>query len=405
MSRRLLLVSLDWRRPKDPRQSLGHASILARLAVEPGLDVVPIVRAVNDGDFDPDELLEALVDAATDGAAIAIGVYVWNEQVVQCLLPQLRRAGFTGQLILGGPQVTYAPPGVLRLYPDADVAIRGAGEEALVAVLRGSAVAGAVVQTGPDLGVQAKVDLGSLPSPLLSHILPVGAFMRWETQRGCIFACNFCQHREPDGRRRPGVLGAGRLSGETRALVSGGAQDIAVLDPIFHSNPAADDILRGFARAGYRGRLSLQSRFELVDDAFLDACAGLDVRLEFGLQTVHLAEMRAVQRINDLAAADRVIAKLHAREIHFEVSLIYGLPDQTLATFEASVGWCLDRGVPVVRAFPLMLLRGTGLERDRGRWGLVENDDPIPVVVRSNTFDGGDWKRMREIAAALEVAA
>jgi len=188
------------------------------------------------------------------------------------------------------------------------------------------------------------------------------------------------------------------------ALVAGGATDIAVLDPIFHTNPAAVEILQRFAARGYRGRLSLQSRFELIDTPFLDACAPLNVRLEFGLQTVHRAEMKAIRRMNDLKAADRVIAQLHTHRIPFEVSLIYGLPEQTLQSFQQSVEWCLERRVPVVRAFPLMLLRGTGLDLDRDRFGLVENDSPIPLVVRSLSFNEADWQQMCTIAENLDGA-
>ena len=190
---------------------------------------------------------------------------------------------------------------------------------------------------------------------------------------------------------------------EVTALVDGGARDIAVLDPIFHTNPGARDVLGRFGDLGFSGRLSLQSRFELVDDAFLDACESVKVRLEFGLQTIHPAEMRAVRRINDMGAAERVIEQLHRRDIPFEVSLIYGLPQQTLASFEASVRWCRDHDVAVIRAFPLMLLRGTGLDQDRSRWGLVENADAIPLVVQSDTFSKGDWRRMRDIAETLSA--
>jgi radical SAM superfamily enzyme YgiQ (UPF0313 family) len=226
--------------------------------------------------------------------------------------------------------------------------------------------------------------------------------MRWETQRGCIYACTFCQHRAADARQRPGLIHNSRIAKEVDALVQGGAQDIAVLDPIFHTNPGAIPILERFSQPGYGGRLSLQSRFELVSEAFLDACMTLNIRLEFGLQTTHRKEMRAIRRINDLDAADRVIQQLHQRNIPFEISLIYGLPEQTLSSFRASVQWCIERGVPVVHAFPLMLLRGTLLEQNRERWGLIESRDRIPVVMESNTFSQEEWGEMREMAEGLE---
>ncbi|MED5371894.1 MAG: radical SAM protein [Myxococcota bacterium] len=402
---RLLLVSLDWLRDKDPRVSLGHGSLLARLQQVEGLEVLALRRAVNAPGFERRELLGAVVDATRGAPAdLAIGVYVWNDPDVRWLIRQLREQGFAGRILLGGPQISYAPAGIARVYPEADVLIRGYGEDALAQVLlceEPQAIPGVVWREGLDLGMPAQVALEALPSPLLTGVLPVQAFMRWETQRGCQYRCSFCQHREAGARLQRSTLSAGRIADEIEALVQGGARDIAVLDPIFNSNPDAAAILRRFSELGYTGRLSLQARFELLNDDFLDAAQRLDVQLEFGLQTVQRAEMKAVQRINNLPKVAREIEGLHRRGIPFEVSLIYGLPNQTLASFQESVRWCLDRGVPVVKAFPLMLLRGTKLERERERWGLVESAGPIPVVVESDSFTRAEWEQMRELAESL----
>lgn len=361
--------------------------------------------AVNDPAFSRTALLDAILAAARGSDVdIAIGAYVWNEPVVQWLLPALRHAGFHGRIILGGPQISYAPAGIDASYPDADVFVRGYGEDALAEVVllgEASGIRGVSARGHDRSEVPAVVALEELPSPLLTGALSPSPFMRWETQRGCIYACSFCQHRESGARLRKTTLAPARIAAEVDTMVAAGVQDIAVLDPIFHSNPAAVDILRRFAGRGYTGRLSLQSRFELVDEVFLDACAGLGVRLEFGLQTTQRDEMRAVGRMNDLDKADRVIGELHRRGIPFEVSLIYGLPEQTLASFEASVAWCRARGVLVLKAFPLMLLRGTGLDRDRARWGLVESEDDIPVVVQSSSFTLEEWRGMKTLADSL----
>lgn len=402
-SRRLVLLSLDWLRAKDPRVSLGHGSILARLRQVEALEVVPVRWAVNAPGFDRREVLAGVRDALAGGGDLAVGVYVWNDEVVRWLLAALRRSGFGGRIVLGGPQISYAPPGIAEVYPEADALVRGYGEQALVEVICGerSSIPGVVWRGGPDHGAPARVELEALPSPLLSGLVPVQAFMRWETQRGCPYVCSFCQHREPGARLRQRTLSPGRIAAEIEALVFGGARDIAVLDPIFNANPDAGAILHRFSELGYTGRLSLQSRFELLDEEFLEACAALDVRLEFGLQTVQPSEMRAVRRINQLERVERGIEQLHARGIAFEVSLIYGLPTQTLETFRHTVGWCRARGVDRLQAFPLMLLRGTELERSRARWGLVESDDDIPVVVESNSFSRQDWHQMQAIAGGL----
>ncbi|MFT5460816.1 MAG: hypothetical protein ACI9K2_007336 [Myxococcota bacterium] len=104
---------------------------------------------------------------------LAIGVYVWNEAIVRWLLQGLRAGGFQGTIILGGPQISYAPAGVHELYSEADVVIRGYGEDALAGVLTspaGAAIRGVVWRGQPDAAVHAAVDLPPLPSPHLNDL-------------------------------------------------------------------------------------------------------------------------------------------------------------------------------------------------------------------------------------------
>ena len=190
---------------------------------------------------------------------------------------------------------------------------------------------------------------------------------------------------------------------EIDAFCDAGVTDIAVLDPIFNVGPLARPVLDRFAEHGFQGRLSLQCRAECTDEGFLDAAAKLRVRLEFGLQTIHVDESVAIERRNDIAKVDAALAATRRRGLAHEVSLIFGLPLQTLESFAASVAWCLERRVPVIKAFPLMLLRGTELERTRARWNLLESDGPMPVVVGSSTFSSAEWTEMAAIAEALKA--
>jgi len=99
--------------------------------------------------------------------------------------------------------------------------------------------------------------------------------------------------------------------------------------------------------------------------------------------------------------AEAVIEKLHARNIPFEVSLIYGLPKQTLASFRESLIWCWRQQVPVIRAWPLMILRGTPLDQQREAFGLVESEnEAIPHVIASNSFTHEEYCQMERLAEA-----
>ena len=98
------------------------------------------------------------------------------------------------------------------------------------------------------------------------------------------------------------------------------------------------------------------------------------------------------------------------RGIDFEISLIYGLPRQTLDSFRASLDWARKTGASRVAAYGLMLLRGTEMHRQRHALGLREalmprpaSDDGrlqefIPHVVETPTMSTAEWLRAGRLA-------
>lgn len=256
---------------------------------------------VNAPDFDVDDLIAQVVDQVGPGDVVGIGAFVWNEAVVRRLLGALSEV----RVVLGGAQVSFAPQGTLEsTYPGAWAFVRGHGELGMVELAWGrepSRRSGVHFAGTTDRGARAELELGALPSPHLDGTLAIGPFVRWETQRGCPYACTFCQHREVGRKLRDRWLGQERLEAELAAFASAGVRRIAVLDPIFHANERrAVELLRAAKRVGLAATLSLQCRAELLGDAFLDALDGLSVELELGLQTVHPDEARAVGRPQDV---------------------------------------------------------------------------------------------------------
>ncbi|MBI2893922.1 MAG: radical SAM protein [Deltaproteobacteria bacterium] len=414
VKRRTILVDLGWARDKDPSVPLGHASLLAALRTAGATDVVPLVFPVNAQCTKVRGIVEA-VERASGGIAanwvdVCMGAYVWNERLLQDVLALLRQRGFGGRIVLGGPQVSYSGRGIDAVYPGADVFIRGFAEEALVSVTadaHGALPRGAHRSGEADDQSRAVPDFEGLPSPLLAGILPLVddgrgvPLVRWETKRGCPYACAYCQHREPGARLRAARFSFERLKSEIAVMKAARVREIGVLDPVFNVGPDYLDVLAELRRQQFGGMLAFQCRPELVAPEFLDALRGLTVLLEFGLQTIHEKESRAINRSSRMDLVENGLSRVMAAGLLCKVGLIYGLPAQTYESFRASIAYCLERRVKVVRAFPLMLLRGTSLERDRERWGLVESEDPIPVVVASRSFDRAEWRRMDALAGAL----
>jgi radical SAM superfamily enzyme YgiQ (UPF0313 family) len=409
MNRRLVLLNLPFLRAKDPRATLGDASLRARLTRDRDIDVASVTWAVNKAGADRGALADALMAELDRGEAmLGIGCYVWNEAVVQWLLPELRRRGFRGAIVLGGPQITYAGVGVDRHYPQANVFIRGYAEDGLAALFGGGAIGAipGVSFAGRDHAVTfTKVDYEALESPILSGLLPLGGFQRWETQRGCLYRCAFCQW--PGGIDGIHRFTRKRIEMESERLAGSSTQEIAIQDPIFNSDPR--DWLAPLAaleRHGYGGRLSMQLRpetFTGVDDFLLLSLAGR-CKLEFGLQTIHQAEMEVIQRNNNLGKCCEVLRALRKAGMFTEITLIYGLPNQTLDAFRRSVEFAKEHATSV-RAYPLLLLRGTPLHGRQSELGLEEDESDIPQVVAAPTFTREDHQCMQAIAHELEAEA
>ena len=348
------------------------------------IETVPLSRSVVDPNFQVDEVLEDIWKHGNDeDSHVALGAFVWNEQFVQDITKRLKERQFKGKILLGGPQISYAGKGLEKYYPFVDRFVRGKriifpiyfeylvigyGEEAILKFAQGTEnfIKGLHVSGAQDLQLQAQTDFVQLPSPYLEGIIKPQPFLRWETQRGCPFQCSFCQHKESDLHMKRREMARERIMKEIDFFVKNKVDDLAVLDPTFNSGPHYLDIMKRFIELKNEGKISLQTRFEMVKPEFLQLCDQLNktgkcifkqeksnknsfkgkVTLEFGLQTIHPQEWKVIQRPNQMKRVSEVIEELNSKKISYEVSLIYGLPHQTLQSFKESVEWCRSKNIP-----------------------------------------------------------
>jgi oxygen-independent coproporphyrinogen-3 oxidase len=111
--------------------------------------------------------------------------------------------------------------------------------------------------------------------------------------------------------------------------------------------------------------------------ANLHELRGLGInRLSFGVQSTHPEELRLLERAHDFF--DVIAAVTSARKAGFDnlnLDLIYGLPEQTLQSWQTTVERVLDLHPEHISAYALTLEHGTPF----GRWsarGLLPVPDP-----------------------------
>ena len=141
---------------------------------------------------------DKLVDRISNLDAAFFSCYMWNWEYTKVVAAKIKRKFPKCKIIFGGPQVTHRPSDKMFFlhHPYVDSIVLGEGEEAFVEIL-------ASLNDGKDLDKIYRgnrlVDL-DIPSPYLlgvfDKIIEENPGVFWngtlETNRGCPFACTFC---------------------------------------------------------------------------------------------------------------------------------------------------------------------------------------------------------------------
>ena len=411
MRRRVLIVSFDILRPHDPSPSYSIATLLAYMAnsqpiVAGDVDVVHEEFNLWGGSIpEVREVMERI--AAHDLGSvdvIAISVYVWCEPLVVKLVGALRGEGYRGKIVLGGYQITATGDDDLGgLYAGVDHFLKGYAEASLLRVVTDPSECPVVLDDRPDFT--------RLPSIYLSGVIPLKSgvpldMLRWETKRGCVYRCGFCEWRNA-ANKRLFEFPMDRIDAELDLFEKHSIEKINVLDATFNAGKGYLDVARRMAEMDCT--FSVQARFERLagkkGEEFLEICESGNLHLEFGVQTVIDSEMETIGRFNDQRKIETGMKALNERGLPYEVSLIFGIPGQTEATFVESVNFVIRNGCTNINCFPLRIPRGSEMERTRHADAVkelpYEGNYSVDQVMESFSFSEGDWGRMCEIAGVL----
>lgn len=407
-----IIISFDLIREGELPTSYAVGSILAFAQRQPEYGDMYDLREIKvngfrlQNSFDKayfDELLSGTDVSSLN--TIFIAAYVWNDDCINPLIALLRSKGFVGKIALGGYQITYGDSASLvASYPDCDVFISGYAEASVVSAVY-------LEKATEPVFLKDSVDFTSLPSPYGSVIqIPDGQQMvRMETKRGCPYRCTFCAHRDL-GKNKVSKHSLERVFSDLFLFRSKNVKRVNVLDPVFNMGSEYLEVLREIERLNFSSTtFTFQTRMELIKgkrgDEFLELASKTNSHLEFGMQTLIPQEYEVINRRNNLDHVIPLFKRLNDAGISYEVSLIYGLPNQTVESFEKSISILQENGCTDITAFPLMLLKGTELYSEKDKWGMKEEvvgDFGIPTVTSSNSFTKNDWLQMNDVAQSIQ---
>jgi anaerobic magnesium-protoporphyrin IX monomethyl ester cyclase len=348
------------------------------------------------GSVSPADIAEQILEHEPD--IVGLSCYVWNIKAfgAVCRLVKARRPGTL--IVLGGPEVGPLAAAVLEANAAVDVVVRSEGERPFAAIVsrRGcggdlSDVAGITYRDGVTIRENGDApivtNLNELASPHLTLDTDLtGRSVCLETQRGCVFRCNFCFYNK-DLSIRNRRFDLDRVEAEIDHWLQQDIRELYLMDPIFNLNAArAKDICRFIAARNQR-RVGIHAEVwaEFIDDemAGLMRDAGFTF-LEVGLQSTDDAALATVERRLRLQRFLDGVAALKRYGLWWELQLIVGLPGETRASFRRSLNFAASLDAPVLAVYPLMVLPGTELWRKAAHLRLVFDPEP-PYHVRSHS--------------------
>ncbi|HWF86508.1 MAG TPA: radical SAM protein [Vicinamibacterales bacterium] len=367
------------------------ASVVDRLRYPP--DDVAILEGAQDAD--PDVFVTQIL--ATTPAIVGFSCYVWNIKTLMAAARRIKARAPDTIIVLGGPEVGPIAIDVLRANPAIDVVVNSEGEvpfAELIARWRdGDAIdevrgicrrRGAEIIAHDDAPIVK--ELGDLSSPHLARFLDLrGRVACIETQRGCVFRCNFCFYNK-DLSIRNRRFSLDRVKAEILVALEAEASEIYLMDPIFNLHAERAKEICRFIAAHNDRRVGVQAEVwaEFIDEELATLMRDANFQfLEVGLQSTDGTALATAERRLRIQRFEEGIGYLKAYGIKFELQLIFGLPGDTLASFRKSLNYACSLDPDFLAVFPLMVLPGTELWRKAEGLNLRFDPEP-PYLVRSH---------------------
>lgn len=377
----------------------GAACVASALkAAMPGLVSCSILEAK--GGESPEAFARRALADSPD--IVGLSVYLWNRGFLAAAAREIKLTNPDLPIIAGGPEASANPEAVLA-GGFVDTVIRGEGELAIAELTRAYHAGAHSANTMPRIMEAAMPQLDKLPSPWLDGTLNLADYASapLELARGCPYRCSFCF--ESRGRREIRRFPPARAEGELAALSEAGVDEVMVLDPTFNASEAAmASFVDAYSRLKTKPRCALELRAELVNAKQARLLSRVDGFLQLGLQSSNPKALAAVNRSFDAARYSAGIRRLEEEGLTYGLDLIYGLPEDTLASFRASIDYAIGLGPNHLDIFRLSVLPGTDLAERAAGLGLEYQKETPYHVTGTPSFGAADLEKAQLLASAAD---
>lgn len=411
------------------------------------------ISVLNFGDItESEKIIGAIRGESPD--MICYSCYIWNIETVLNIIETLSdESDFIH--VLGGPEITIERvEGIIDRTKNSFFVV-GEGEKVLLELVNAlykekkgflfELPAGVAFRKNGEIeyteNIERILELDSIPSVFLENVIQDRLYSRQqafiETQRGCIFKCDYCVYHK--GFSSIAYFSLQRVFNEIEYLVKEkNVSAIRIFDAVFTS-----DLERAKKIVGYLSDLKKEGEtlpwvyFETsiysVDEEFITMVSSLKGKkcihncknitpkdraqyynemlngyrmiTSIGIQTFNKDSLKAVKRVPlKLEKLDWFMQTVNKHNIVLKIDFILGLPFESVESFFEGMEFFLpylENTDHVLNIHLLQILPGSGLEKACQKFGIKYSKNAPHIIYETNSISSNELEKASKMTAIL----
>lgn len=306
--------------------------------------------------------IEGTLETLKGSDIVAFSTYVWNKNYNYALAKKLKEFNPHCTIVFGGPELPITSKKIFEKYPFIDIVVKGEGEITFKRLLEGLVaksdlldIPGLLInrETLIDTGESERIDdLGEVPSPYLTGVfdklIRETKNVEWnatlETNRGCPYACTFCDWGSLTYNKVK-KFDIQRVFDELEWIGKNKCGFVSITDANFgmfveRDNAVADKLLEVQNKYGYPYTFSVawakNQKAEVFDIVFkLIKSPKFNQGLTVSVQSMDLDVLENIKRKNlDQHKVSEIFALCDKNNVPVYTEVILGLPGETKETWK-----------------------------------------------------------------------
>lgn len=367
-----------------------------------------------------DAILQELYKKQPD--ILCFSCYIWNLEYVEELVREIHKVLPETILWLGGPEVSYDGPDVLRRLPEVQGVMKGEGEETFCEVLKYysekerrtsalSQIPGIVYRDERTGEIRENewrkvMDLSKVPFVYHNMEGVEHKIIYYESSRGCPFSCSYCLSSVDKCLRFRSIE---LVKQELQFFIDHQVPQVKFVDRTFNCKHDHAMAVWKYIMEHDNGitNFHFEVSADLLNEEELELMRRMRpglIQLEIGVQSTNPETIREIRRTMKFDEVARITKQINSyRNIHRHLDLIAGLPYEDYESFRKSFNDVYALQPEQLQLGFLKVLKGSYMEEQREAHQLIYKSRPPYEVMSTKWLPYAAVLRLKGVEEMVEV--